>query len=631
VAEQLHEDNDVSAFTSVDVETVARAIDSAAEAEDQAHFHLPSEAMAQLDDGVVPATLRKLVSNTFFRYLRLEIIDPTRVSVVPNGDFAPEISNDEVAVWRALVAILEHPMPKRLVHDLLFLQRDGNVGQHAREAIGLYQATAATLTVSRHVRVHSALRALALIKLTNSADELPRALQLIQSMVDEDLADATQQPGLTLPMVAALVEAGNLNQGNEENISRLLEAVLDRYGIADHIDYIAELFRISNSVKASRKESVRTSRVTTRLNKARNNVTADAKMFYLEDAAKEARKLGFSDLYDEAVADLQQIDSTAMNWIKVSSEVEYPADFIASYLGSFTHHRDWKRGLRQWLATEPPSGCFADNEALARKTLEDSVIQHLFTRVRIGSHGMPERRGAVDDSLDSAIRDTEFRRAMLQGLPLFHALKAVGQLAEGVSEDELTAIILERYRCPGVNARILAKGLRLFWQSEYHVCAYFVTPFIEAGARTLLLTLNEPIYRVEAGKTKGQFAQLGVLLPRLEEEGFDHDWIRYLQTLTSADGQNYRNDIAHGFLRQIDPVVSTLLLRASALFLIMPLERSTAEEVRQLARRPVPQGPRRRFRRKLKDACSAAWRTLRQRRLIGRELERPLGLNARSE
>ena len=35
-------------------------------------------------------------------------------------------------------------------------------------------------------------------------------------------------------------------------------------------------------------------------------------------------------------------------------------------------------------------------------------------------------------------------------------------------------------------------------------------------------------------------------------------------------GRNYRNDIAHGFLGQMDPVIATLLLRAGALFLIMP-------------------------------------------------------------
>lgn len=109
MAEQLEEDGDASGFTSVDIETVARAIDSAAEGEDQAHFDLPSEAMAQLDGEAVPATLRKLVSNTFFRSLRLEIVDPTRVSVAPNGEFAQEISDGEVAVWRALVANLEAP------------------------------------------------------------------------------------------------------------------------------------------------------------------------------------------------------------------------------------------------------------------------------------------------------------------------------------------------------------------------------------------------------------------------------------------------------------------------------------------------------------------------------------------
>ena len=49
--------------------------------------------------------------------MRLEIVDPTRVSVAPNGEFAQEISDGEVAVWRALVANLEHPI-EPAAHDL---------------------------------------------------------------------------------------------------------------------------------------------------------------------------------------------------------------------------------------------------------------------------------------------------------------------------------------------------------------------------------------------------------------------------------------------------------------------------------------------------------------------------------
>ncbi len=55
--------------------------------------------------------------------------------------------------------------------------------------------------------------------------------------------------------------------------------------------------------------------------------------------------------------------------------------------------------------------------------------------------------------------------------------------------------------------------------------------------------------------------------------------------------QNHRNDLAHGFTRQMDSVVAVLLLRASALFLVMPLEAATAAEVDQLKARPTPPRP----------------------------------------
>jgi hypothetical protein len=566
---------------------IARAIDTAAEAVDQSHHDLPSAALETLGDKAASADLRRATANTFYRSLRLDRVDPARVSVsVANGS-AAEASDDEVLLWRTLSNVLNHPMPKSLVHDLLFLRRDGNVGHHAREAITLYQRTATISTVSRPTRVYSALRAFTLMKLTNSMAELAQVWRLLSELVSQDLADTMDQPGLTLPMVAALVEIADLDPTDSEPASDLLESVLDRYGTADHIDYIAELFRLANDVTADRKAAVRRMRVTTRLDRARNEKTPELKLFRLEEAAREARQLGYTELYGEAVADLQQIDTQAMNWIEVTSELEYPPEVVASYLGSFTFHGDWWRGLRQWLATDPPSGCYRDNEVAARESLKGAVLQRLFPRVRIGSHGLPERKGSVDDTLENTIRDTEYNRALVQGLLLHHALKEVGHLAKDVSEQELSNALIERYRCPAVNATILAKAFKLFWQSEYLVCAYFVTPFIEAGARTLLLTLNEPIYRVELGKSKGQYAQLGALLPRLEDEGFDKDWIRYLQTLTLGDGQNYRNDIAHGFLRHMDAVVATLLLRASALFLIMP-ETSTADELHQLASRPSP-------------------------------------------
>jgi hypothetical protein len=48
--------------------------------------------------------------------------------------------------------------------------------------------------------------------------------------------------------------------------------------------------------------------------------------------------------------------------------------------------------------------------------------------------------------------------------------------------------------------RSLAKGFRHFWNGDYESCIYLITPRLETAARSLLLELDEGIYRVEAGK-----------------------------------------------------------------------------------------------------------------------------------
>jgi len=593
------------------LQAIALAIDIAAGSDDVSHHDLPIAALQTLDDETVSADLRRAVASTFYRVLQLDGDDPARVTVSVSHDLPAGHSDEELLLWRALSTALKHPMPKSLVHDLLFLRRDGNVGQHAHEAIRLYRLTAITETVSRHTRVYSALRALTLLRLTGSTGELAHMRQLLDDLVSQDLAEPMNQPGLTLPMVAAIVDIAKSDPASPNQTSQLLESILQRYGTPDHIDYIAGLFRLADDVSDDRKAAVRRARVTTRLDRARSENITELKLFRLEEAARGARQLGYSDLYDESVADLQQIDTQAMNWVEISSELEYPPEVVTSYIRSFTFHGDWWRGLRQWLATDSPSGRYRDNEAVANESLKGAVLQQLFPRIKIGTHGLPERKASGDEALESTIRNTEYHRAIVQGYLLLRALKEVGKLAGDVSERELSSLIIERYRCSAANATILAKALMLFWSSEYLVSAYFVTPFIEAGARTLLLTLNEPIYRVEVGKTKGQYAPLSALLHRLQDEDFDTDWIRYLQTLTLGEGQNYRNDIAHGFLRQMDEVVATLLLRASALFLIMP-ETATADELRQIARRSAPHRPRRSALRRVREAASAAWRAYRE-------------------
>jgi hypothetical protein len=103
---------------AIDIASVASAIDAAAEADDQSHHGLPSDALSRLDEETVTAALRLAVSRTFYRGLRLiDFADPSRIGVELGIESGEDVV-DDVVRCRALCASLTHPMPKSLVHDV---------------------------------------------------------------------------------------------------------------------------------------------------------------------------------------------------------------------------------------------------------------------------------------------------------------------------------------------------------------------------------------------------------------------------------------------------------------------------------------------------------------------------------
>jgi hypothetical protein len=100
-------------------------------------------------------------------------------------------------------------------------------------------------------------------------------------------------------------------------------------------------------------------------------------------------------------------------------------------------------------------------------------------------------------------------------------------------------------------------------------------PRIEAAVRSLLLLLDEPIYRVEEDKSLGQFPGLGAMLPLLDKHGFDPDWSSFIRALLLTPGRNLRNLGAHGFLQDVDKQTAALVIRAlSVVALLAPEETS---------------------------------------------------------
>ncbi|OIQ79111.1 hypothetical protein GALL_391680 [mine drainage metagenome] len=75
-------------------------------------------------------------------------------------------------------------------------------------------------------------------------------------------------------------------------------------------------------------------------------------------------------------------------------------------------------------------------------------------------------------------------------------------------------------------------------------------------------------YQVQRGSKRGVYPQLGTLIRDLRPS-LDPSWHRFLQTfLVSNFGPNYRNELSHGYVEEVDIHNSAMVL-LSALYLAL--------------------------------------------------------------
>lgn len=224
-------------------------------------------------------------------------------------------------------------------------------GGHAREAVKQYQLAALEPSVHILTRAYSALRALTLCNLTKMNAEVPKVLGVLKDLVLLDLSSSNRDtPGATLPLVAALATTRSDNFAKSDGgreLSEILESTLEKYGTPDHIDFISDIFQSADCVNESRRQEVRRTRVTIRLDSAERQKDSMMKLFRLEQAATEAKNLGYTDLHDRAVKELQRVDTKAINWTVIESNIEYPPHIGLAYVNQFVQHGSWKKGLAQ--------------------------------------------------------------------------------------------------------------------------------------------------------------------------------------------------------------------------------------------------------------------------------------------
>ncbi|MFE9027505.1 hypothetical protein ACFYOA_14720 [Streptomyces iakyrus] len=541
------------------------------------------------EDSAIQAEIREVASTFYYRF-QLErgpgskpgvSLEP--LSEVGESFFWPRpiraVGPETLKLWNELLSASIEPEIQGLLADLLFSARHPKPHTYARQAVEAYVAAQAGNFSQLNksvmlVRAWSILRPLRLKGLEPSVEEA------MLSLVGSTLRADAPAPGTVLPLLRCLLE-GRLKEKKDtkqadipvEAIDYLFSA-LDQYK-ADHLSkQLAYMARDCLNNKELVERALRKA-ASNLLEAAEQATEGHSKTHWLQQAAKFARKFHLDDIQNECVRRLQAIDPSTYQWMTIRAASTARASDFESYMRVFDQP-DLFDALICFFETPSPTGSREENENIAKGIIENSLTHKIMGTATYGAHGLPQKSYETEsEKLQYQVYGVESVALGIQGRILATALDRIAGAHVIPSTGDLAAWLVERYGSDPGLCTSLAESLLLYWGRDYLSCVQLAMPRVEAAIRSLLLLLDEPIYRVEEAKSLGQFPGLGTMLPLLERHGFDPDWSSFMRALLLTPGRNLRNLGAHGFLQDVDKQTAALVLRAlSVVALLAPEETS---------------------------------------------------------
>ncbi|MFG3317265.1 hypothetical protein ACGF3J_04390 [Streptomyces sp. NPDC048171] len=497
-------------------------------------------------------------------------------------------------LWNALLEESTEPELQGLLSDLLFSVRHPKPHIYARQAVESYVRAANEGQFSGLHRSEMLVRAWTIMRSLNLRDLEASVEQAMTTSVSATLTADVSAPGSCFPLLRCLLEGRMGGKRGSKDVELPPEAVdylfaaLERY----KTDYLT--LQLADMARGHLKDSTLIDRALRKaaenlLEQAAQEVNGHIKTHRLEQAAKFARRFHLEDIHAECVRMLQAVDPSSFEWITIRAASSLRPSDIESYLRTFDRP-ELIEALVYFFETPAPSGSREQNEKLARDIIDNSLTSRIMGTATYGAHGLPQKSYNTDDEkLEHQLNTIENIALRTQGIILSAALDRMSDVHTIPETEVLHVWLMEAYGSDPGLCMSLAQSLSLYWQGNYIACAQLAMPRIEAAIRSILLLLNEPIYRVEEEKSPGQFPGLGFMLPQLERYGFDPDWSSFIRALLLTPGRNLRNLGAHGFLQDIDNQTAALIIRALAVVaLLAPEETSKKASAAHAAKDPFP-------------------------------------------
>lgn len=483
-----------------------------------------------------------------------------------------DVGADDVALWEALAEEVTAPAALARLSDLLFLRRVGNVGGHARRAGRAYLDAVGDRADDMDTTTYL-VRAWTLCRLVKAAEVEGEVLDEIERRVDSLVAgDGKNRPGVLFPLVAALCEKpldATQTTSLRDHANTVLTTLASVVSRADLASEVASMRRkvAGGAATAGDLAAIDGDELAGYLRDADASPNAAVRMHRLEAAARTATTRGMTNHARDIAAKMQAIRPEELGMQRISASSSLPNWVPESYLDEFTRGSDWRRGIAVFLLSpNAPSGSVSSLREYAVE--RRGSLGRLFSTTIYGN-GLPQATFSSEAEQDR--HDMAFAgrvAAENHGQLLAIALHRISERFGTPDLDELTGLLINVGAADPRLARSLAKGFIYFWAGDYEAAVCVLIPKIEAAARALLRELDEGIYRVQVDKSPGGYPGLYVLLTELEKLALDEDWAWFLRWLLLGPlGANIRNEVAHGFVTELTPTYTALVLRAAAVLI----------------------------------------------------------------
>lgn len=306
---------------------------------------------------------------------------------------------------------------------------------------------------------------------------------------------------------------------------------------------------------------------------------------YFEEAAGKASKYGFTDLRDRAVQLLQAVPYEELGMQTLPIELRLPCYVIDATLARYRHARDVLSALDIWLAGTCPTGSYESNINFAKERMDGSILAAI-TRTTFNENMPVSTSAGAESAVVEATEQQERINAGIYGQTLAHELKAIKHQYGVVTPTQITAHLVQTYRCDSQLALALEHAIVSFWDERYTDAGRAAFPLVEAGARGVLLLLGDPLYRIQTGNAGGHFPSLEKYAEKLEQHNFDIDWLRCIRNPVAK----WRNALAHGHRLELADYEAAVLLRTAALLVVLTSSNSSEkdkEEIETNLRDPI--------------------------------------------